>query len=66
MRNLNLSVSTAIISALGGMVLWLLIALLPANAALPAINAVDAGSAAGLRARYDAHRDQLANNAFRM
>ena len=65
MRNQNLSVSTEIILALGCVVLWLLTAVTLANAALPAINAVDAGSAAGLRARYDANRDQLANNAFR-
>ena len=64
MRYQNLSVSTEIILALRGVVLWLLTAVTLANAALPAINAVDAGSASGLRARYDERRDQLTNNVF--
>ena len=47
-----------------GVALWLLAAATAANAALPTINAVDAGSAAGLRARHEERRSQLVNNAF--
>lgn len=59
------SVTTCVLLMLAAIGLWLLTGFTLADAALPAINAVDAGSASGLRARHAELRGQLTNNAFK-
>ena len=65
MRNQRTSTTACVLLMMAGVFLWLLTAFTLAEAALPTINAVDAGSASGLRARHDELRGQLANNVFR-
>ena len=64
MSNRRTSVTTCVLLMFAGVALWLLTGYTLANAALPAINAVDAGSASAMRARYDELRARFANNAF--
>ena len=64
MNNQRSSVTTCVLLMFAGVFLWLLTGFTLAGAALPAINAIDAGSASALRARYDERRDKISNNAF--
>ena len=64
MSNQRTSVATCVLLMFAGVVLWLLTGFTLADAALPTINAFDAGSASAMRARYDELRGKLANNAF--
>ena len=53
MSNRRASVTTCVLLMFAGVALWLLTGFTLADAALPAINAIDAGSASAMRARYD-------------
>ena len=64
MNNQRSAVTTCILLMFAGVFLWLLTGITLAGAALPAINAIDAGSASALRARYDERLDKLTSNIF--
>lgn len=64
MNNRRTSATTCVFLMFAGVALWLLTGFTLADAALPAINAFDAGSATAMRARYEELRGRLANNAF--
>ena len=52
MNNQRSAMTICILLMFAGVFLWLLTGFTLAGAALPAINAIDAGSALALRARY--------------
>ena len=57
-------VLTCVLLMFAGLVLWIMTGFTLVEAALPVINAYDAGSASALRARHDELRDRIANNVF--
>jgi hypothetical protein len=63
-NNRRTSVTTCVLLMLAAVGLWLLTGFTLADAALPAVSAVDAGSASAMRERHKALADQLATNVF--
>ena len=64
MNNQRSPVLICVLLMFAGLVLWVLTGFTLADAATPAVNAVDVGSASALRTQYGALRDRIANNAF--